>query len=284
MADAVNFHRTKYGPELLLDAAWLSEMAAFDRSERPYSLTFFDILLVTKGRGRFALDDEVHAVAPGVVFFTRPGEVRRWQAEGLEGACLFFTGDFLRDAFADARFIEQFAYWRPGRPSGALALSAHEQAQFLARFGEMRAEFDALKGDAAHLLRARLYEILVLLNRWYLARYGEAPARRPDARVERFLALVERDLSAERCVADYARELALTPGHLNALCRQGLGRPAGRLIRERLVLEAKRRLLASDGPAAAIAYGLGFADPAYFSRFFRRETGEAPRAFREARR
>src|SRR5687768_11870156 len=123
----VDFLRTKYGPELLLDAAWISDMPAFDASPAPYSLTFYDILLVTAGHGTFELDGEVHTVAPGVALFTRPGEVRRWRVEGLEGACLFFTGDFLREAFADARFIEQFVYWRG--PFGALALDADQQAQ-----------------------------------------------------------------------------------------------------------------------------------------------------------
>ena len=141
----VDFHATKYGPALLVDAAWVSEMAAFDASPAPYSLSFFDILLVTQGHGTFGLDAEVCPVAPGVVLFTRPGEVRRWWVEGLDGACLFFTGDFVREAFSDARFIEQFAYWRDGRASGALALTPDQQAQFLERFGRMRGEFEGLR-------------------------------------------------------------------------------------------------------------------------------------------
>lgn len=280
----VDFHRTKYGPELLLDAAWLAEMPAFDASPAPYSLAFFDILLVTAGCGTFALDAEVCDVAPGVVLFTRPGEVRRWRVAGLDGACLFFTHDFLREAFSDARFIQQFAYWRDGRPTGALQLTSDEQAQFLDRFAGMRAEFDALKGDAGHLLRARLYEMLVLLNRWYAARHGDPAAGAPNARVERFVSLVERDFAVRPRVAAYARELGLTPGHLNALCRATLGRPAGAVIRDRLTLEAKRRLLYTDQPVSAVGYALGFADPPYFTRFFRRETGLTPQAFRRTRR
>ena len=124
----------------------------------------------------------------------------------------------------------------------------------------------------------------MLLNRWYVAAHGEPPARAPNARIERFIALVERDHAIRHRVAEYAAELALTPGHLNWLCRQALGRSAGAVVRERLVLEAKRRLLYSDAPVSAIGYGLGFADPPYFTRFFRRETGLTPQAFRAARR
>lgn len=276
----VEFLATKYGPRLLLDAAMLSEMPAFDATSAPYCLSFYDILLVTAGEGRLALDGAEHPVRPGMVYFTRPDEVRRFRVKELDGACLFFTGDFVRDAFSDARFIEQFAYWRRDRPTGSLALDRRQQAQFLDRFAAMRQEFAALKGDADHLLRARLYEILVMLNRWYAEVHPVVPDSGPNADVERFLALMERDYVRRRRVADYAREIGRTPGHLNVLCRMHAGRTAGALIRERLVIEAKRRLRYSDAAAASIAYALGFADPAYFSRFFRRETGLTPQAFR----
>jgi AraC-like DNA-binding protein len=52
------------------------------------------------------------------------------------------------------------------------------------------------------------------------------------------------------------------------------------VVRQRLTLEAKRLLAHSDLTAAQIAFGLGFEDPAYFARFFRREAGLPPTAFR----
>lgn len=60
-----------------------------------------------------------------------------------------------------------------------------------------------------------------------------------------------------------------------------LGHSASAEIHRRLALEAKRMLLYTDKPAFAIATELGFADPAYFGRFFRRECGVTPRQFRQ---
>jgi AraC family transcriptional activator of pobA len=93
---------------------------------------------------------------------------------------------------------------------------------------------------------------------------------------------VERDFSRRHRVADYAAELGVSPGHLNVLCRSGLRRTAGAVIRLRLTLEAKRLLAFGDLTAAQIAERLGFDDPAYFSRFFRRETGMPPTLFRRS--
>lgn len=276
----IDFHRTKYGRELLVDAAFVHQMPTFIRNtSEPHVLTFHDILLVTRGRGRFRIDGEVHRVAPGAVFFSSPGEVRQWEVKGLDGACLFFRDEFLAAFFSDPHFVEAFAFFRTGRPSAALRLPRPERVAFLERFGRMQAEIAALRADAPHALRAVLYEILVLLGRGYTSAHGESPRAAPS-RVERFRALVERDLASRHRVHDYAAELGLSPGHLNALCQGELDRSAGAWIRARLTLEAKRLLLYSDRTIAQIGEDLGFLDPAYFARFFRRETGEAPSRYR----
>lgn len=279
---AVEFHRTKYGRELLLDAAFVRSMPTFLAVPDPHLLRFHDILLVTRGHGSFRLDAEDCRVAPGVVLFTRPGELRAWDVRDLDGACLFFTEEFVAAALADARFLDQLAFFRDGRPSAALQLTRAESRVFLARFRAMQREIRALGDDAPHALRAVLYELLVLLNRWYTKRHGRAPVKPPNATVERFQRLVDRDHARRHRVAEYARELGVSPGHLNALCGATLRRSASRVVRQRLVLEAKRLLAHSDLTAAQVAFRLGFEDPAYFARFFRREAGVPPTAFRAA--
>jgi len=64
------------------------------------------------------------------------------------------------------------------------------------------------------------------------------------------------------------------------LCRTRIQRSAGSIIRRRIVLEARRLLLHTGLGAAQISQKLGFEDPAYFSRFIRRETGFSPSRLR----
>lgn len=278
----VEFHRTKYGPELLIDAGWVSGYRDFERRGLPHRLMFHDILLITRGQGRLTLDVERHEVAPGVVFFTRPGETRRWDVpEPVEGACVFFVEEFVATTFADPRFLDQFAYFRLDRPCGALALDSRERRTYLDRFAAMQREIAALEKDSPDALRAVLYDFLVQLNRFYLARHGAVSEPGPTGWVERFQRQVERDFRRRLRVADYAARLGVTPGHLNALCRATLHTSAGAWIRARVALEARRLLLYTDLTAAQIGHRLGFDDPAYFSRFFRRETGVSPSEFRE---
>ncbi len=48
-----------------------------------------------------------------------------------------------------------------------------------------------------------------------------------------------------------------------------------------MLLEAKRTLSYTNMTVAETAYYLGFADPAYFSRFFSKHAGQSPAAFRK---
>jgi len=279
----VDFNRSKYGRELLIDAAFIHEMPTFIADDSPHVLTFHDIVLVTRGRGRIVLDGESHPVAPGVVVFTLPGQMREWKLSSpLDGACLFFTEDFVADAFSDPRFLDRFRFFGAARKSGTLQLEPGERRLFLRGFDEMRTELATFRKDATHSLRASLYQLLVLLNRWYVARYGEPEGAVTHRLVERFRRLVDRDFRRRHRVSEYAAQLGLTPGHLSTLCRTHTQRSAGATIRARIVAEARKLLLYSDLSAAAIGDRLGFDDPAYFARFFRRETGIPPTRFRGA--
>ncbi|MBK6931019.1 MAG: AraC family transcriptional regulator [Saprospirales bacterium] len=80
---------------------------------------------------------------------------------------------------------------------------------------------------------------------------------------------------------DYAEMLFITPNHLNALVNSVVGKPAGELIRDRVVLEAKRLLVNSDFNISQIADALHFEDNAYFTRFFKKYTGMSPEIFRQ---
>jgi AraC-like DNA-binding protein len=162
-----------------------------------------------------------------------------------------------------------------------VSLTPDQQREFLRTFHAMRRELTALRTDARDLLRARLYELLVLVNRWYRDRHGDVESKRHST-VDRFTAMVERDFRDRHRVQDYAGRLDVSPGHLNVLCKQHLGCSAGDTIQRRLMIEAARLLRYTDKPAFVIARELGFADASYFGRFVRRNTGATPRHYRNS--
>jgi AraC family transcriptional activator of pobA len=95
-----------------------------------------------------------------------------------------------------------------------------------------------------------------------------------------FCQMVEEDYAKHYPVAHYARRIGITAAHLNALCRQAVNQSALELIHDRMLLEARRSLVYTSMTVSVVSYSLGFADPAYFTRFFKRLTGLSPKEFR----
>ena len=101
------------------------------------------------------------------------------------------------------------------------------------------------------------------------------------ALVARFREKVESHLRMGLSIAQYAKSLSVTPARLRAACLEVTGKPPARVLEDRLLLEAKRTLTYTNMTVAETAYYLGFADPAYFSRFFSKNAGESAATFRK---
>jgi AraC-like DNA-binding protein len=277
----VAFDRKKYGRHLLIDVAWVHDLSGFILGE-PHSLGFFDVILVTRGKGWFWLDSHRHAVHPGVVFFTTPGQVRRWDVKQLDGVCLFFEDFFVKEFLHDDAFLLRLPYFHADPARAALSLAPAAARRMRTRLAAMQRELPHGRCDSVDLLRAQLYEMLIVLARQYAAAHHVPPQRPTHRVVSRFIDLVERDAARRHRIADYAAELAVTPGHLSLLCTQYAGQRAKRLLDRLLASRARRMLLSTDESAARVGASLGFEDPSYFSRFFRRETGQTPTECRNA--
>ncbi|MHA4871750.1 helix-turn-helix domain-containing protein [Duganella sp. PWIR1] len=96
----------------------------------------------------------------------------------------------------------------------------------------------------------------------------------------RFRAEVEQHYKEQWQVGQYAEALRVTPTRLNRLCLKLSGQSAFDLTQDRLMLEACRKLTYLPASIASIAYELGFQDPAYFSRLFKKRIGATPKHFR----
>jgi AraC family transcriptional activator of pobA len=97
----------------------------------------------------------------------------------------------------------------------------------------------------------------------------------------RFANLLERDFAAHHDAAHYAEALGVPPAALSRALGEVTGRSTKELVTDRVMLEAKRLLRFTDLSVGEVAHRAGFADNLYFSRAFKRHSGEAPVAYRE---
>ena len=101
-----------------------------------------------------------------------------------------------------------------------------------------------------------------------------------DPTVEALRRLLEQNFRSQRMLGFYAEKLAMTPDRLNDHVKRATGVTAGHLIRQRVLIEAKRQLVFTTEAIHEIAYDLGFSDPSHFARFFRQQTKTTPQDFR----
>ncbi|MDN5842674.1 MAG: helix-turn-helix domain-containing protein [Alcaligenaceae bacterium] len=131
-------------------------------------------------------------------------------------------------------------------------------------------------------LQAILSTILVWAHRHIQTRADTRPNDPRDAgqHLAEFTQLIEKHYTEHHLVAWYAREIGITPAHLNVVAQAGTEKSALQLIHERVLLEARRELIYTTRTIKIISYSLGFADPGYFTRFFKRGSGLSPKDFR----
>lgn len=83
-----------------------------------------------------------------------------------------------------------------------------------------------------------------------------------------------------KTIEDYAALLQISPGHLNRICRNVTGKSPKDITIDHFIHEAKIALINHSLSISEISYQLNFQDPGYFSRLFKKKTGQTPREFR----
>lgn len=98
-----------------------------------------------------------------------------------------------------------------------------------------------------------------------------------------FCARLTTHFTTGASMADHARALDVTPTHLTRVCKAQTGKTAARLLTERQIHAARSTLRDTDAPVQDIARHLGFASPAYFTRFIQHHCNSTPSQLRGPR-
>ena len=126
----------------------------------------------------------------------------------------------------------------------------------------------------------------LLMSLWRQLQYTDTQMHsnpKSSQTFQHFRQLLEAHYREQWEVQTYADALHTSVSSLNRLCQEKAGSSVKGLLQERLLLEAKRRLIYTQESLERIADSLGFKDPAYFSRFFKKLAGLPPSDYRKAK-
>lgn len=146
---------------------------------------------------------------------------------------------------------------------------------------EHEIETPVFKKQDLSLIQHLLFPILILIDR-----YAPQKTKIEDYRQDRytqFITVLESDFIKHHDLAYYAQSIGLSNRRLSEICIAKTGKSAKKIIKERLVTEAKRLIRYTSLPQKEIVDRLGFKDVGYFCRFFKKSVDMTPTEYKNSK-
>jgi AraC-like DNA-binding protein len=265
-------------PLVLTRFEFMNEIA---QADYPHSHDCYEVLYIAEGEGTHIIDFEPYPIQPPVFYFLSKDQVHFWQlTKPLKGFALLLSEEFL--GFPSSNIVRAHDLSFFHHVGQAPHLSVDEKQFTITRglFEGIEQEFNNEKARSISVLRAYLHILLTQLNRLYIIGLPDEHSRATSSMVRQFKQLVSEHFLKEQSIQDYAVRMGISASHLRDTIKAVTGHAPGHIIREKVILETKRLLAHSNLTVAEIGYDLNFEDSSYFGRFFKRETGISPVAFR----
>jgi len=250
-------------------------------SRMPHSHSYYVIFFASESSGFHLIDGKKYSITEGCLYFVKPGQIHQFinlKRETL-GTLLLFTPEFISSEGAGGGIISRLDIFNASVNPLIVSGKAKENIELL--YGKMMDEFVSDNKFRLASLEACLRLFLIECNNLFLSggNAAEEGKENENAIVRAFKNLVEEHFNDWRLVKTYADELKISSNYLSEVIKRHTGLPPKNHINSRIALEAKRLILYSGKSVKEIGYGLGFNDPARFSRFFKTVSGMSFRQF-----
>ena len=278
-----NFFKTKYGKELLIDVIDLAEIKNNLDKTPVHRLTYYDITFITQGYDEICINENKLQVGPDKAVSSIPGDVWQWNPKtSLEGYVLVFEEEFLLSFFNDPFFLQNLSYLRSGRASSLLVFEPLLFDRVINLLVHIKEEINTTEERDHHILRAMLYELLILLNRSNVISENKSNVHNPTENryLNSFVELVKSNYIEDRNINNYADKIHITSNYLNKIVHKSLGLSPKKYIQLKVIEESKRLLTYTSLSIAEISDKLHFSTPSYFGRFFQKITNTTPLEYR----
>jgi AraC-like DNA-binding protein len=271
----------------LLSLLTCQELACCSLGNSPVTTDCYMISLTKMQAGRFCYGKTRYDHDAGSLSFVKPRQVV--EITGVELTKKAFTlfvheeyllGHALHTAIKKYGFFDY-------EVNEALHLAPPEEQLLWELYHQIEREYrnnpDEFSQD---IILTHLASVLNYAQRFYKRQFlNRRPLSGPT--VSRFTALLttyfesgllqQQGLPTVKYLAD---QLHLSPRYLTDMLKQETGKTALDHLHLFLVGEAKNLLLSSDQTIAQTAFQLGFENPPYFTRLFKKEVGLTPHAYR----
>ncbi len=255
------------------------------RSETDFSIPhpWFTVLILNSMQGKLEIDDfEAENSTRSAIFITPGQHFAIPSADKCAGYAISFNKEFYCIEYHDSEvscngllFLNNFTFVQ-------IHLDAQQLTIYNNTVKEMELEFGHDDPLQAEMLKNLLKNLLIRSNRLFRTQntIGEIDDTNIDF-ARKFSELVEKHYKESKQVKAYADRMGIAPATLTKkLQKYGIESPS-RIIKNRIITEAKRLLIYTGKSIKEISFHIGYDDPHYFSRLFTNEAGITPSDYRK---
>jgi len=265
---------------------WLFIIRKIDTSHRdydesfPHQHNFHQFLFFEEGSGTHLIDDKKYEVMEKSIHFISPNHIHHLKvSDNTKGYVCMFKEELFFINNEPKNFLEEvdlFSNWNTN-PLVELGDTA---------FSELKGILESIRLEYGHQ-KLRKNEVILMMLKLFLIKASRLCANCTNVEIsnkrrniENFLGLIDENCSKNLPINYYAQQLNISSTYLNRLVNEVYDKSVSDFINERIILEAKRVIRFSTKSVKEISYELGFEDPSYFSRFFKKHANLTPVEFR----
>jgi AraC-like DNA-binding protein len=253
-------------------------------SDQISKLTDFIKVLFLKAGGKIIIDFKQHKADTDTLFFINKSQVYKLtDIDKSDGVLLYYNRDFYCVEIHDSEVSCDGILYNNVYEIPVIPLGKTESGIVQNILDDIKFETDNEDVANEEMIRILLKQIIIKATRIWKTEHQiyETVKNQELEFLRKFSQLVELHFKNLHTVADYAKLLFVTPKNLNKKVTQFGNQSPNEIIKDRIILEAKRLLAHTALTIKEIGYSLGYEDDAYFIRLFTKQTGISPQQFRK---
>jgi len=253
---------------------WLREHMR-EEDQMPHQHQNIEILWLRCGKGSLDIDQKNYRLGNNMLYCIVPGQLHQLELdETTDGYLISFPDHLLNSGNDNFELLCRSGLFHLLRHNPGIRMEPEVAAEIEEIIRFLYKELYSGYPFRTEMIKRYTGIFLIYLARQFNGAIQMSMQTRSASLVENYISLVEKKYISWKMVKDYASELSVTPSYLNEIVKRISGYSAGYHIRQRVILEAKRRAANSDVSMKEIAYYLGFDDTAHFSKFFKSVYGK----------
>ena len=262
-----------------LDVSTFNEFYIHDLSKETYKLklplpphrkTVNDFILVTDGEMTKSAGIDSYEVTKNTIFLLPAGQITATTqiSENLSGFYCHFSTDFIAESKSQIDILNKVPF---------LKLSSNDCFNLTNLL--KRIENIYTQNPNYELIRSYLFTFLTEIKTLQKTEKNIGLTATEKIAFE-FKHILTKHVTNHHEARFYAKQLHVSPNHLNRCVKKVFRKSVTQHIADLLILEAKVLLHQQSIPIADISFSIGFEDPSYFGRFFKKQTRQTPTEFR----